>query len=297
VEIQKAGEIIPQVLRYLPEERPADTRPVALPEECPVCHGQVRRDPEGVYLRCLNLACPAQVKERLEHFAGRRAMDIAGLGPALIEQLVDHGLVRDPAGLFELDAETLAGPKRTRKKSAANLLRAVNAAKSRPLSRLLHGLGIRHVGSHIAEVLAGHFGSLDRLMDASVEELQGIHEIGETVAKSVRDFFDTEANHALLARLRKHGLAPHEEVRRPAEGPRPLEGQTVVVTGTLARYTRDGIEVRIKELGGHPTSSITGKTDFVLVGANPGSKLTKAQELGIRVVSEQEFDRLIGTSS
>lgn len=290
VEVQKAGEIIPQVLRYIPELRPQHAAPFEVPTQCPECRGPVHKDPEGVFFRCLNSACPAQVKERLRHFASRGAMDIEGLGPALIEQLVDSGLVADFASLYELDAERLAGLERMGDKSAENLVRALEESKQQPLSRLLHGLGIRHVGAQTAEVLADRFSSMEALMKADSVELEAIHEIGEIVAKSIRDFFDTPENQALISRLQHHGLRMEAEQRR--EGPRPLEGKTLVVTGSLARYTRDEIQDKIKLLGGKTASSVSKKTDYVVAGEDAGSKLTKAQELKVRVLTEDEFEAL-----
>ncbi|MBI4558986.1 MAG: NAD-dependent DNA ligase LigA [Candidatus Hydrogenedentes bacterium] len=295
VEIQKAGEIIPQVLRHLPEFRPDGAKPFPIPKQCPECGGEVHKDPEGVHLRCLNLSCPAQLKERLEHFAGRAAMDIEGFGPALVEQLVTRELVKSPADIYDLNEDVLSDLERMGKKSAANLMNAINSSRNQPLRRLLHGLGIRHVGGHTAEILAQYFGSMDRLMEASVEELQEIHEIGETVARSVRDFFDTDENRTLVQRLQKRGVNMREE-SRAATGAQPFDGKTFVVTGTLQRYSRDGIHARIKELGGRPTSSVTSKTDYVVAGESPGSKRDKARELGIPVLTEDEFEKLAGDS-
>ncbi len=296
VEVQKAGEIIPQVIRYIPEERPEGVKPFPVPQQCPVCHGGVHKDPDGVLLRCLNLACPAQLKERLEHFASRAAMDIEGLGPAVVEQLVDRGLVRDPADLYALDVETVAQLERMGEKSAANLTAATEASKERPLSRLLSGLGIRHVGSHIAEVLAHHYRTIDALIEAPRERLQDIYEIGETVAASVADFFDTAENRKLIDKLRAHGLTMCGAISSPADLPRPFEGKTFVVTGTLRRYTRDGIHERIKQLGGRSSSSISKKTNYLVAGEKAGSKLTKAQQLGVPIISEEGFDELAGGS-
>ncbi|MBM3288526.1 MAG: NAD-dependent DNA ligase LigA [Candidatus Hydrogenedentes bacterium] len=293
VEIQKAGEIIPQVLRPIPELRPKDARPFAAPTACPECGGDVHKDAEGVYLRCLNLSCPAQVKERLRHFASRAAMDIEGMGPALIEQLVDEKLVRGPADLYALTTDRLEGLERMGKKSAANLVEGIAASTSRPLSRLLNGLGIRHVGEHTGEVLAAHYGTIEKLMDAPLEELTNIHEIGDVVAASVHDFFHTDMNRALVARLRELGLAMCEEA--PTDGgARPFAGKTFVVTGTLHRYSRDGIHDLIKALGGRAASSVSGNTDYLVAGEAAGSKLNKAKQLGVQVLSEDEFERLAG---
>lgn len=290
VEVQKAGEIIPQVLRYVPEKRPKGTKKVHPPKKCPVCGGEVHKDPDGAYIRCLNLSCPAQVKERLQYYASRGAMDIDGLGPALVEQLVDTGLVKTPADLYELKAEDLEELERMGKKSAQNILDAVEASKNRPFHRLLTGLGIRHVGGHVAEVLADEFGSIDDIMKASPEDLESVHEIGSVVAQSVYDFFDTADNKKLIERLKKHGVTT--ESKRKRKGPKPLQGKTIVVTGGLENYTRDSIKDRIKELGGRATSSVSKKTDFVLVGEDPGSKLDKAKELGVKTIDEKEFEKL-----
>ena len=294
VEVQKAGEIIPQVIRFLPEERPEDAAPFAIPDRCPVCQGEVHKDPDGVFLRCLNLACPAQVKERLRYFASRGAMDIEGLGPALIEQLVDAGHVRDPADLYDLDAEMLAGLERMGEKSAANLVAALDAGKDRPLSRLLAGLGIRHVGAHVADVLAREYETIEALMAASVEELQDIHEIGEIVATSIHDFLSTVENRQLIDKLRAHNVNMREETVAAGGAARAFEGKTFVVTGTLETYTRDGIHERIKQLGGRAGSSVSAKTDYLVAGEKAGSKLTKAQQLGVAVLSEDAFDELAG---
>lgn len=291
VEIQKAGEIIPQVLRVILELRPQGAKPFPIPRICPECGGEVRKDPDGVYLRCLNLACPAQVKERLRHFASRGAMDIEGLGPALIEQLVEVGLVRSPADLYTLEQEQLEKLERMGKKSAANLIAAIEESKKRPLSRLLNGLGIRHVGAHIADVLAAELGSMEKIMHASVDNLTGIHEIGDVVAKSVHDFFATAENRELIRRLGTCGVRLEDEALAKT-GPRPFEGKTFVVTGTLEKYSRDEIHERIKALGGRAAGSVSAKTDYVVAGDNAGSKLAKAQQLGVRILTEAEFERM-----
>lgn len=297
VEIQKAGEIIPQVLRFVPELRPAKATRFPVPTTCPVCDGEVHKDPEGAYLRCVNAGCPAQLKERIEHFAGRRAMDIEGLGPSLVEQLVDKRLVTDFADLYALSKETLVDLERFGDKSAGNLLQALEASKSRPLSRLLNGLGIRHVGGHTAEVLADHYGTMEALMAAPVEELREIYEIGAVVAASVHDFFSEPHNRMLLDKLRDAGVTMHEGASAESSGPRPLEGMTIVVTGTLQNYSRDEIQDRIKKLGGRPSGSVSKKTDYVVAGENAGSKLEKARSLGVRVLTETEFEALADASS
>lgn len=290
VEIQKAGEIIPQVLRFIPEARQEGAEVFLAPTECPVCKNEVHRDPGGVFLRCLNLACPAQVKERLAHFASRKAMDIEGLGPAVIEQLVDREIVRGPSDLYgALTAENLADLERMGDKSAANLLAGIETSKERPLHRLLNGLGIRHVGSHNAEVLAGHYGNVEDLMAAPVEELKEIHDIGEIVAESVRDFFDTPRNRVLIQELKHHGLTLRAQ---ESAGEGAFNGKTFVVTGKLHNYNRDGIHAEIKRLGGRPTSSVSAKTDYLVAGEDAGSKRTKAEKLGVTILTEAEFDAL-----
>jgi DNA ligase (NAD+) len=303
VEVQKAGEIIPQVLRFVPELRPASAKKFPLPKKCPVCGGEVHKDPEGVFWRCLSPSCPAQLKERIRYFASRGAMDIEGMGPAVIEELVDNGLVKDFADLYELTAEQLASvlikdAKGSRKqnpaemKSVKNLIAGIDVSKQRPLDRLLHGLGIRHVGAHTAEVLAEQFGDMRRLMEASVEELEQVHEIGHVVAASIRDFFDTDRNRELIGRLEAHGVNMRAEKRQAESGGTVFEGKTFVVTGSLINYSRDEIHERIKRLGGKAASSVSKKTDYVVAGEEAGSKLEKARELGVRVLSEDEFEAL-----
>jgi len=292
VELQKAGEIIPQVIRYIPEDRPEGAKPFPIPTKCPVCGGTVHKDPEGVFLRCLNAGCPAQLKERIEYFAGRSAMDIEGIGPAIIEQLVDRGLVRSFADLYRLDEQALAQLERMGEKSAANLVKAIEASKQRPLSRLLNALGIRHVGSHTAEVLASHYGDIESLMRAPIEELTEINEVGEVVGASIHDFFTTAENGALIQDLRDMGLNMREEESGGDGRPRPFEGKTFVVTGTLKDYSREAMEARIKQLGGRAASSVSAKTDYVLAGESPGSKIEKARRLNVAIISEDEFEAM-----
>lgn len=295
VEVQKAGEIIPQVLRYIPELRPESATPFPVPSVCPVCNTAVHKDPEDAVLRCVNLSCPAQLKEKLVHFASRQAMDIDGLGPAIIEQLVERGLVRDPADLYLLTAETLADLERVGQKSAANLVAAIDASKARGLRCLLHALGIRHVGSSLAELLAQDFVTLDALIAADRERLKAVEEVGDIVAQSLLDFFDVPENQTLVQRLRESGVRLDETPKAPpAEANPNFLNKTFVVTGKLSMYTRDEIHDRIKALGGKASGSISAKTDYLVAGEKAGSKLAKAESLGIRVLSEEDLRDMLG---
>jgi DNA ligase (NAD+) len=376
--VEKAGEIIPQVVQVVAEKRPAGAEPVRQPTACPVCRGEVGRDEGGVYLRCLNPECPAQLKGRLEFFAGRGQMDIDGLGPAVVEQLVERGLVRAFADLYALTAEQLIELERMGPKSAENLVRAVEASRGRGLQRVLVGLGIRFVGPSVAEILARHFADVDALTQAArtrdglagirdvgevtrrrVREAlaaessggakgsQGLFEpagdqadrptgpwlkgqgirgraaealaerfptvgalsaaaaerdrlaeiegVGETIAASLRSFLLSPTGRDIIARLRQAGVDLSSRAEAPAEG--PLTGKTVVVTGSLADYSREEIEAEIRRLGGRTSHSVSGRTDFVLVGDKPGSKAEKARSLGVELLSEEEFQRMVGEGS
>lgn len=304
VVIQKAGDVIPQVVKVITEKRPADAQPVAEPENCPVCAGQTARDPQGVYLRCLNPACPAQFKRRLAHFAGRDQMDINGLGEVMVEQLVESGLVKELADLYRLSAERLRpfigvqGKDKTSRevgKTIENLLAGIEASKSRDLSRVLSALAIEHAGGHVADLLADELGSIGALMAADAQKLQSIAGIGPVVAESVASFFGSEVGRRTIESLRAVGVKmEHAERGEPGRtGPGPLAGKTFVITGTLERFSRKDAEDRIKSLGGKTTSSISKNTDYLVVGAEPGSKLDKARKLGVRELSEDEFVELI----
>ncbi len=299
VEVQKAGEIIPQVLRFVPESRPADTVPYPVPTTCPVCDTPAHKDPDDAILRCVNLSCPAQLKERLAHFATRKAMDIDGMGPALIEQVVARELVRDPADLFDLTEETLTTLERMGEKSARNLVAALEACKEkRSLKHLLFGLGIRHVGSSTAEALAQHFGTIEALMAADSETLEAVEDVGVVVAQSVIDFFDTPANQDLIRRLQERGLTTTEvQPVVVADESNPIAGKNFVVTGKLSMFTRDEIHDHIKSLGGKASGSVSKRTDYLVAGEKAGSKLEKATNLGVTVLTEADFQRLLGESS
>ena len=292
VEVQKAGEIIPQVIRVVPEARPENAPKTQPPAACPVCHSETHRDPEGVFYRCLNAACPAQVKERLAHFASRQAMNIDGLGPALIEQLVEQGLARSPSDLYKLTVPDLTALERMADKSARNIVQAIDGSRTQPLHRVLLGLGIRHVGARTAVLLAEHFQTMDALMAATPEALTRIEDIGEVVAAGICDFFDVEENKRLIQELRDAGLQLRAESNGGDDGNKPLIGKSFVVTGTLTGGTRDEMHERIQRLGGRVATSVSKKTDYLVAGENAGSKLDKAKRLGVTVLTEQEFETL-----
>lgn len=303
VVIQKAGEVIPQVVKVVLEKRPADSVAVVEPTACPVCAGQTARDPEGVYLRCLNPACPAQFKQRLKHFAGRDQMDIEGLGEVMVEVLTTSNLVHEFADVYRLSAEQLrphigrlGKDQKTREigKTIENLLVGVAVSRERDLSRVLAALAIRHVGAHVAETLADALGSIDAIMAATEEQLQAVSEIGPVVAKSVRDFFASDVGRHTIDSLRAVGVTM-EHHRAAAGGEKGLlAGKTLVVTGTLRRFSRKEIEDTIKRLGGKATGSVSKSTDFVVVGDDAGSKLDKAVKLGVKTLTEDEFVAMIG---
>jgi DNA ligase (NAD+) len=295
VMVEKAGDVIPKVTAVVREQRPAGAVPPPLPEHCPACGQPVHRFENEVAWRCTNAACPAIARQALLHFSGRKAMDIEGLGEALVDALFEAGWIEDYTSLFELPAEELPGirtrdERRLGEKNATKLLLNIEQAKKRPLPRLLFALGIRFVGERAAKLLAGEFRSLDRLAAATTEELIAVPEIGPAVADSVTFFFSLEANRRRLEKLRRLGVDP--EVESEARGTR-LAGQTIVVTGTLDRFSRDQIHQMIEREGGKFSGSVSSKTAFVIAGDEAGSKLEKAQKLGIRIVREEEFLAMI----
>jgi DNA ligase (NAD+) len=293
--IERAGDVIPYVVQVIAAKRPPEAVPYTFPDHCPACGGVAFR-PEGeAYWRCMNAACPAQLKERLKHFGSRRAMDIEGLGEAVVEQLVDRGDVKDFADLYRLTADRLAELDRFAEKSAENLAAAIAGSKGRGLARLLNALGIRLVGERVARLLAMRFGSMDRLAAATQPELASVHGIGDVIAASVRTFFDESANLSMLRALGELGVDLTER-GAVVDGPRPLAGKTFVLTGTLAGLTRDAARERIESLGGRVTSSVTRKTDYVVVGDTPGSKADDARRLGVRILDEAAFLELTGRS-
>jgi DNA ligase (NAD+) len=291
VEIERAGDVIPKVLRALTEQRSGDEREIEVPETCPACATPLHRDEGKVALRCGNFACPAQVKGHLAHFASRGALDIRGLGEKQVEQLLRESLVKDAADLFVLREEQLAGLERWGAKSARNLLAQLETARRRPLDRFLVGLGIREVGERGARILAGAFGTLEGVMAATREELLELDEVGEALADSVLSWFAEERNRDMLARMQAAGVDP-EPVEQAAGG--AFEGLTLVLTGKLEQLSRDEAKRLVEAQGGRAASSVSARTDLLVAGPGAGSKLKKAQELGIDVIDEAEFLRRAG---
>ena len=290
--VQRAGEVIPQVLGPVASLRTGEESVFQMPTECPICGTAVVR-PEGEAMhRCPNVACPAQSSEALKHFVSRGAMDIEGVGESLCEALLESGLVKDPADLYSLTKEQLLTLERMADKSASNVLDAIEASRSRSLPRVLIALGIPHVGGETADLLAQRYPDMDALSKASEEELVGINAIGPIIAKSVAEFFQDEANLAIIAKLRRSGVnLKSDEVA--VSGPGPWVGTTFVVTGRLDNYSRDQAHALIKELGGSAVSSVSKKTDYLLAGADAGSKLSKAQSLDIPVIDEATFAQMV----
>jgi DNA ligase (NAD+) len=292
--IERAGDVIPYLVQVILAKRPPDAELFSMPTHCPACGAEAFR-PEGEAIwRCTNSACPAQLKERLFHFGSRRAMDIEHLGEATIAQLVDRGMVRDFADLYSLRADGVAGLERMADKSARNLVDAIEGSKTRGLARLLNALGIRMVGERAAQLLAARFRRMDALLQASEDDINEIHGIGPQIAQSVTRFFAEPRNRNILERLGAAGVLMKES--GTAEGPRPLEGKTLVLTGGLRRLTRDQARDLIVRLGGRVTGSVSKKTDYVVIGEDPGSKADDAKRLGVNTLDEEAFLALAGRS-
>jgi DNA ligase (NAD+) len=296
VVVEKAGKVIPHVVRVELHRRDGTQRPYRFPKKCPECHTPVVRDEDGVYIRCQNPNCPAQLRESLHYFASRGAMDVEGLGIKLIEQLTAAGLVKTLSDVYRLKdrRDELLELERMGEKSVDNLLTGIEESKTRPLWRLITGLNIRHVGTRNAQVLAEHFGMLDAIMAQSAESLAEVEDIGPVIAHSVHAFFDSEVGRKLIEELRSFGLNFGEPKKEQPKVAGKLEGKTLVVTGTLARYTREEINELIQKHGGKAAGSVSKKTDFLIAGENAGSKLEKAEKLGVAVISEDEFIKMIG---
>ena len=288
--VQKAGEIIPEIVEVDKDQRPEGTVPYTLPVVCPVCGAPVVRDEDGAALRCTGAECPAQLLRNLTHFASRDAMDIDGCGPAVVQQLVDSGLIRNAADLYNLHAADVAKLDRMGAKSAENLIRAIEKSKANDLSRLIYGLGIRQVGEKAARVLAAHFGTMDALMAATAEELTEIDDVGGITARCIVDYLAQPQSRDLIHRLKAAGVNMESTKKQVDDR---FEGMTFVLTGTLTRFDRKTAQGMIEERGGKASGSVSKKTTYVVAGEAAGRKLTKAQELGIPVLSEDEFAKML----
>jgi DNA ligase (NAD+) len=288
--LERAGDVIPYVVKVVVERRTGRERRFRMPKACPVCGADVVRAEGEVAYRCIGLACPAKLKQGIRFFGARGAMDIEGLGDKLVEQLVDRGLVRDVADVYHLDEAQLAGLERMGARSAANLRGQIERSKTIALPRFLVALGIRQVGEATAKALAEHFGSLERIMEADEAALEEVRDVGPEVARSIRRFFAERQNRKVIERLLAAGVrpAPVERVRGP------LSGKKLVLTGGLESMTRSEAQRRIEALGGRVVSSVSKEADWVVAGADPGSKLAKAEKLGITVLDEDAFLALLG---
>jgi DNA ligase (NAD+) len=293
--VEKAGEIIPQVVKVIKSKRPKGRKRFVMPKACPECGSAIVKEEGEVASRCTGAACPAQRREMFRHYASRAALDIRGLGEALVDQFLEHGVIGDVSDLYALDAVKLAGLERMGEKSAANLIAQIERSKSRPLDRLLYALGIRHVGARASRVVARAYGTLDALIEAPEEELQEIDEIGPKTAASIRTFLDQPANRGLIDRLRSAGVrTTADETAAPAEAAGSLfRDKTVVITGILPGRSRQEARALVEASGGRVSASVSKNTDLVVAGEQAGSKLDKAKRLGVRIVDPAEFERLL----
>jgi DNA ligase (NAD+) len=293
--VQRAGEVIPEIVEPIISRRTGKERSFSMPSRCPVCDSEVIK-PEGEAMhRCTNAACPSQALERIKHFVSRGAMDIDGVGEKLCQALFEAGLVKDVADLYYVTKEQLLGLERMADKSASNVLNSIAASKDRSLARVIFALGITHIGEQYADLLAEHFDSLDALAKASEEDLLSIPSIGPKIAESIVAFFRQEGNRQIIEKLRKAGVKlKREKVKEVQSQALPLAGLEFVLTGKLESLSRSEAEAKIKALGGKAGSDVTRKTSYVVVGADPGSKLAKAEKLGTKTLSEAEFLKLLG---
>jgi DNA ligase (NAD+) len=290
--IEKGGDVIPKVVKpILPH--PDGSVPWVMPATCPVCGSALHRDEEEVVWRCDNASCPARIQRSLEHFTSRSAMNIEGLGESRIQLLIAQDLVRDAADVYHLTADTLAGLERMGAKSAANVMAQIERSKANDLSRLVYALGIRHVGEKAAATLARHLRTMDRLMEAPVDRLQTIPEVGPVVAASVRDFADEPRNRTLIARLAAAGVNMASQAPEPTDQAGPLTGKTFVLTGTLASMSREEATAKLERLGAKVSGSVSKKTSYLVAGEDAGGKLDKAKQLGVETLDEQQFLALI----
>jgi DNA ligase (NAD+) len=292
VQVERGGDVIPKVVKVIEDkDHPRGHETFRMPENCPVCGTKVVRTEGEVDYRCVNANCPAKLRESILHFASRGVMNIDGMGDALVTQLTDRGLVKNVADIYRLTKDDLLSLERMGEKSAQNVLDEIEKSKKLPLERLILGLGIRFVGERTAQFLAEHFGSMDDLMEAGQEKLEEVNEVGPRIAESIREFFEQAPNRDLVDRLRKAGLTFSGKKR---ERGTKLTGKTFVLTGTLAKYSRDEAKKLIEDAGGRVSGSISKKTDYVVAGSDAGSKLDKAKELGVAVIEEAEMEKLVG---
>ena len=292
VQVERGGDVIPKVAKVIDDEsHPRGVIKIEPPEKCPVCGTKVARTEGEVDYRCVNANCPAKLLGTILHFASRGVMNIDGMGESLVTQLIEHGLVKNVADIYDLTKKDLLSLERFADKSAQNILDEIESSKTLPLERVIYGLGIRMVGERTAQFLAEHFGSMELLENASVEELQDVGEVGPKIAESIAEFFSISANRKLVERLGAAGLALKGKKK---ERGTKLAGKTFVLTGTLAHFTRDEAKKMIEDAGGKVTGSVSKKTDYVVAGADAGSKLDKAKELGIAVIDEKEMGKLAG---
>jgi len=291
--VERAGEVIPHVVKVVKEGKPR--REIVVPERCPECRSRIHEDPETVAYRCLNASCPAKRKESLIHYAGRHAMNIDGLGEKIVDQLVDKGMVKDFADLYELKLDEVAALERMAEKSAQNLIDEIAGSKNNSLARLIFALGIPFVGERTGQLLADHFASLPKLAEATVEALVEVPEVGPKVAQSIADFFSEKANKDVVKRLAAEGVKMTE--KRAAPEDTRFAGKTFVFTGALERRSREEAGAEVARHGGKVGGSVSKLTDYVVVGADPGSKYDKARSLGVTILSEDGFDQLLAGRS
>jgi DNA ligase (NAD+) len=292
VQVERGGDVIPKVAKVIDDkDHPRGHTTFQMPENCPICGTKVVKTEGEVDYRCVNANCPAKLRETILHFASRGVMNIDGMGDALVTQLTDRGMVKNVADIYKLTKSDLLSLERMGDKSAQNVLDEIEASKKLPLARVIFGLGIRFVGERTAQFLAEHFGSIDALMNASQEELEDVNEVGPRIAESIREFFDEPRNRELIKRLRDAGLTFAGKKR---ERGTKLAGKTFVLTGTLAKYSRDEAKKMIEDAGGRVSGSVSKKTDYVVAGSDAGSKLDKAKELGVPVIEETDMEKLVG---
>jgi DNA ligase (NAD+) len=289
--VQRAGDVIPEVVKVIDSKRTGRETRFKMPEQCPVCNSPVVRAKDESALRCINMTCSAQVKERIKHFASKGAFDIDGLGDKLVEQLVDKGLIFSYADIFQLNEDTFKDLERMGEKSASNIVDAIEKSKQITLARFIYSLGIRHVGEHVAGILATTFGSLEKLISATLEELTAVDGVGTVVAKSIQDFFKQDKNRNAVNNIMSGGVRILGETTRKPGG---LEGKVFVLTGTLETLTRSQAKKIIETAGGKVTGSVSRNTDYLVAGTAPGSKLKRAKDLGVDIIDENTLKNLIG---